>query len=70
VQMPPMAQKAAIDNIRTQSPEFADMVLAMLTSLQGQQQQGVSNQGTPQAGQVDARPMPEQRPPRRSTAGV
>jgi len=70
VQMPPMAQKAAIDNIRSQSPELADMVLSMLSSMQGHQPQGISNQGTPQAGQVDTRPMPEQRSPRRATAGV
>jgi hypothetical protein len=73
-QMPAQAQKAAIDNLRAQSPEFADLVLQMLTSLQGQQgQQGggpISGNGTPQAGQVDARPMPNQRPPRRASAGV
>jgi hypothetical protein len=69
--MPPMAQKAAVDNLRGQSPEFADLVLQMLTSLQGQQgQQAISNSGTPQAGQVDARPQPVQKPARRSSAGV
>lgn len=69
--MPPMAQKAALDNLRLQSPEFADLVLQMLTSLQSQQQappeSGVSTTGAPAAGQVDARPAPEQRPARRAS---
>lgn len=67
--MPPMAQKAAIDNIRMQSPELADLVMQMLTSLQGQQQQGMTN-GTAQPGQVDMRPQPEQRSPRRQSGVV
>ena len=67
--MPPMAQKAAIDNLRTQSPEFADLVLQMLTGMQGSAAgAGPTNNGTgtPGPGQVDMRPMPQQRAPRRA----
>ncbi len=66
----PMAQKAAVDNLRTQSPELADMVMTMLTSLQQQQKEqvaAISASGTPEAGQVDMRPQPAQRAPRRAT---
>ena len=67
--MPPMAQKAAIDNLRTQSPEFADLVLQMLTGMQGSAAgAGPTNNGTgmPGPGQVDMRPMPQLRAPRRA----
>jgi len=69
-QMPPMAQKAAVDNLRLQSPELADLVMQMLASLKGgQEQQGLVN-GTAAPGQVDTRPLPDQRSPRRQSAAV
>lgn len=72
--MPAGAQKAALDNLRAQSPEFADLVLQMLTSLKSQPPQPADptngGSGTPSAGQVDTRPAPQQRPARRQTASV
>ena len=68
--MPPMAQKAAVDNLRLQSPELADLVMQMLTSLKGGQEQPGMTNGTAQPGQVDMRPQPEQRSPRRASAAV
>jgi hypothetical protein len=75
--MPAMAQKAAIDNLKAQSPEFGDLVLQMLSSLK-QAPAGMmgdasgappaTTNGTPQAGQVDMRPQPAQRPARRASA--
>jgi hypothetical protein len=54
----PQAQTVALQNLRLQSPQYADMVLQMLR--QGQQ----PGQAAPV---VDMRPMPEQRPPRRAS---
>jgi hypothetical protein len=75
--MPPMAQKAAVDNLKAQSPEFGDLVLQMLTSLKanpggmmGGQDPTNNGSGTPATGQVDTRPQPQQRSPRRATAAV
>jgi hypothetical protein len=70
--MPPMQQKVWIDNLRLQSPEFADLVLQMLSSMgkQDPMAAGGMTNGTPEAGQVDMRPLPEQKGPRRQQAIV
>lgn len=65
-QVPPMQQKMAIDNLRQQSPELADMVLSMLSGMKQQNEQQSANNSV----QVDQRPLPEQRSPRRQTASV
>ena len=62
-QMPPEQQQAAIQNLQTQSPELAQLVVQMLAKLQGGGGQG-------QQPQVDMRPLPEQRSPRRAAAAV
>lgn len=59
-QLPPDQQQQALQAIATQSPELAQLVQQML---------GAQQQGQPQAQQVDMRPLPEQRPPRRA-AGI
>jgi hypothetical protein len=61
--LPPDQQQTAIQNLQAQSPELADLVMQLLQQMQPQVQQ-------PQAGGVDMRPLPEQRPPRRATATV
>ena len=60
--MPPNMQQMAINNLRAQSPEFADMVEQMLRSSQQQTMMGNAGGGEPE---VDMRPLPEQRSPRR-----
>lgn len=69
-QMPPQMQQMAISNLRTQSPEFADLVEQMLTSLQKSNPVaalggGNGGGGGNGAAGVDMRPLPEQRSPRR-----
>lgn len=58
-QMPPDQQQMALDNIRNQSPELADMIMQILASMQ--QGQGAA------AGPVDMRPLPDKLPPRRQS---
>jgi len=65
LRLSPDMQTMALQNLRLQSPEFADLVKQMLATLQ--QQNGAANQQGPQ---VDMRPLPEQRSPRRTTALV
>lgn len=60
-QMAPDQQKAAIQNIKTQSPELAQMVEQIIANMR--RQQGGE-------GAVDMRPLPEQRPPRRENSPV
>jgi hypothetical protein len=62
-QMPPEQQQAAIQNLQAQSPELAELVVQMLRKLQGGGGQG-------QQPQVDMRPLPEQRSPRRAAGMV
>lgn len=57
--MPPQMQNLAINNLRTQSPELADLVQQMVTSMRSQAAGGGE-------GGVDMRPLPEQRSPRRA----
>ena len=61
IQMPPEQQQAALDNLATQSPELAALVAQMLAKLGGSQSGGP---------QVDMRPLPEQRSPRRAAGMV
>lgn len=62
--MDPPLQSMAVENIRAQSPELADLVLQTLKGLQKGQQRASIGLG------VDARPLPEQRAPRRDRASV
>jgi hypothetical protein len=59
--MPPDQQQMAIENIKAQSPELAEVVMQILM----QMQQGGGG-GMP----VDNRPLPEKLPPRRSTPSI
>lgn len=73
VQLPPEQQQMALENLRAQSPELAQMVEQLANQLQQQQpQQGVPGMGAAgmAASQVDVRPLPEQLPPRRMAASV
>lgn len=67
-QMPPEQQQQALQSLYMQSPELGDMVAQML------QHMGVDVGGgeTPPEGapQVDDRPLPEQRPPRRANSTI
>jgi hypothetical protein len=58
-QLPPDQQQMALQSLEAQSPELAQLVVQMM----GQMQQG----GGPQ---VDMRPLPEQKPPRRDAPPV
>jgi hypothetical protein len=77
----PASQHVAIQNIRKQSPELADLVIQFLTSMGGaqrQQQQGQNAAGAaPGLGangaaavEVNMKPLPEQRSPRRVATAV
>jgi hypothetical protein len=61
----PDMQQMALQNLRLQSPEFADLVKQMLANLK--QQTGAMNGAAPA---VDTRPLPDQRSPRRQTPSV
>jgi hypothetical protein len=67
--MNPQLQTIALNNLRAQSPEFADLVEQMLAQL-GQVPRssggGASDGGMNGAPAVDMRPLPEQRSPRRA----
>jgi hypothetical protein len=72
-QMDAAQQYLSIKKLREQSPELADLVLQFLASmggLQQQPQQGVPGADGAAATQVDTRPLPEQKPPRRAAASV
>lgn len=58
--MDPVSQQLAVQNLRAQSPELADLVMQYLKQLESQA--AVAGQQPA----VDMRPMPEQRPPRRA----
>lgn len=71
-QLDPAQQHLAIRQLKQQSPEFAELVLQYLSSMGGMQQQpaqGVPGADGAAATQVDMRPLPEQKPPRRA-AGI
>lgn len=57
----PEQQTVALQNLRLQSPEYADMVMQMLQQIRQPGQQSPA---------VDMRPMPEQRSPRRAAGMV
>lgn len=59
---PPAQQQFALNNLRTMSPELAEMTEQLLA----QQQQGTQGQGSG----VDMTPLPEQRSPRRAAGTV
>lgn len=70
------SQHLAVQDLRKQSPELADLVVQFLVSMAGQQHQE-QQQATNQLGaagqaaqQVDMTPLPEQRAPRRAAGTV
>ncbi len=82
----PAQQHLAIKDLRTKSPELADLVLQMLATMPGAAQQQAQQQAQGQPGQapgqpglgangaaavtVDMRPLPQQRAPRRVAKSV
>jgi hypothetical protein len=58
--MPPDQQKLALDNLKAQSPELADLVAQYL------KQMGGAQNGASKGPQVDMRPLPNKLPPRRT----
>jgi len=72
-QLPPDQQDLAMQNIKAQSPELAQMVQQLLAQMQQEQAQmaqqmpGANQQA---AQQINMQPMPEQRAPRRAAAMV
>jgi hypothetical protein len=66
--MPQQYQEMALQNLAMQSPELADLVRQMLAQMQGQK--GKKNDGQTAGPQMDTRPLPEQRSPRRGTPSV
>lgn len=62
-QLDPTMQQMAVQNLQSQSPELADLVKQYLAQIQ--QSKPVIN-----GAQVDARPLPDQRSPRRAGASV
>lgn len=61
--MPQQQQEVALQNLQAMSPELAALVSDLLSQMNvGQEQQGAAG--------VDARPLPEQRPPRRDGASI
>lgn len=73
--MAPQQQQQAVENLAMQSPELADLVVQMLkqmgVTVQRAQaaQPGLGAAGAA-ASQVNMKPLPEQRPPRREAATV
>lgn len=73
--MPPQQQQQAVDNLAMQSPELADLVVQMLKQMGITVQRPGAQQAVPGAAgaaatQVDMRPLPEQKGPRREAALV
>lgn len=66
--LPKPQQTFAINNLRAQSPELASMVEQLLAQMQQGQEGGQAGQGA--GPQVDMRPLPEQRSPRRAAGMV
>jgi len=64
--MPPDQQQMALQNLAAQSPELAELVQQALRSLGATGAKAAPQQ----APAVDMRPMPEQRPPRRTLSAV
>jgi len=64
--MPKNYQEMAVQNLQGQSPELADLVRQILASMQ-QNGKGPAAAGGPQ---MDTRPLPDQRSPRRATPSV
>lgn len=73
-QMDPAAKQVALMNLKAQSKELADLVLQFLAQMEqqggGGQAAGVPGANGAAAAQVDMRPQPEQRSPRRAAASV
>jgi hypothetical protein len=66
VMMDPVHQQLAIQNLKGQSPELADLTLQYLTELQDQRAATAGANG--KSNGVDMRPMPSVLPPRRAGA--
>lgn len=73
----PAEQLLAIKNLKTQSPELADLVLQYLRTMPNVQPQPMQGDSNPQLGmngqaaqKVDMRPAPEKLPPRRAAGMV
>lgn len=60
--MPEKFQEMAISNLEAQSPELADLVRQIIASQK--------KPGSPGSPQMDTRPLPAQRSPRRATPSV
>jgi hypothetical protein len=65
-QLPPAQQSFAINNLRMQSADLAQMVESLLSQMQSGGQGGAGGGGP----QVDMRPLPEQQSPRRAMGMV
>jgi hypothetical protein len=69
--MPPDQQQMALQNLQAQSPELAKLVEMMLRKMGASAPpMGDPNAAQQAASQVDMRPQPEQRAPRRAAAAV
>jgi hypothetical protein len=68
VTLTPQQQQMALQNLQAQSPELAQLVQQYAAQLQ--QQQGQAEQGQAGQPQVDMRPLPDARSPRRLSASV
>lgn len=69
--MPGDAQLQALEMLSVQNPEVAQMVRTQMSAGGGGKAgggKGGSSNSTPKAGQVDMRPLPKQKPPRRAQA--
>lgn len=72
IQLSPQEQEMAMQNLESQSPELAQLVLQEVKRLQasGAGPQAMGGATGAAVSQVDMRPLPEQRPPRREAAIV
>jgi hypothetical protein len=71
VQLPPDQQQLALDNLRMQSPELAELVEQYASQMGAQQAPATQGGALGQSvSQVNMRPLPEQRAPRRLAASV
>lgn len=70
--MDPASQHAALQQIKSSSPEILPLVLQFLTSMGAfqQQQQGVPGANGAAAGQVNMQPLPEAKAPRRAAQSI
>jgi hypothetical protein len=72
VMLPPEQQRLALENIRAQSPDLAQLMMQFVKQLKSTmtQPQQPQNATTAAVTKVDMRPQPEQRPARRAAQTV